>query len=60
MSAQKRLSRVSDQNDVSLLYIMLEIHHSDQEPSLCLVHFLKIFMADQDGMDRNSPVSRPS
>ena len=25
--------RVSDQNGVSLLYIMLEIHHSGQEPS---------------------------
>ena len=26
------ISRVSDQNGVSLLYIMLEIHHSGQEP----------------------------
>ena len=26
-------SRVSDQNGVSPLYIMLEIHHSGQEPS---------------------------
>ena len=26
-------SRVSDQNGVSLLYIMLKIHHSGQEPS---------------------------
>ena len=26
-------SRVSDQNGVSLLYIMLEIHHSGREPS---------------------------
>ena len=25
--------RISNQNDVSLLYIMLEIHHSAQEPS---------------------------
>ena len=29
------ISRVSDQNDVSLLYIMLEIHHSGEEPSIC-------------------------
>ena len=28
------ISRVSDQNDVSLLYIMLEIHHSGREPSI--------------------------
>ena len=28
-------SRVSDQNGVSLLYDMLEIHHSGQEPSKC-------------------------
>ena len=27
--------RVSDQNGVSLLYIMLEIHHSGREPSIC-------------------------
>ena len=26
-------SRVPDQNGVSLLYIMLEIHHSGREPS---------------------------
>ena len=26
---------VSDQNGVSLLYIMLEIHHSGREPSKC-------------------------
>ena len=30
---QKYNSRVSDQNGVSLLYIMLEIHHSGWEPS---------------------------
>ena len=29
------ISRVSDQNGVSLLYIMLEIHHSGQEPLIC-------------------------
>ena len=28
-------SRVSDQNGVSPLYIMLEIHHSGREPSIC-------------------------
>ena len=28
------LSRVPNQNGVSLLYIMLEIHHSDPEPSI--------------------------
>ena len=35
--------RVSDQNGVSLLYIMLEIHHSGQEPSLyvlLLIYFM--------------------
>ena len=29
--------RVPDENGVSLLYILLEIHHSGREPSLCLV-----------------------
>ena len=29
-------SRVPNQNGVSLLYIMLETHHSDQEPSKCV------------------------
>ena len=28
-----QISRVPDQKDVSLLYIMLEIHHSGREPS---------------------------
>ena len=28
------ISRVSDQKGVSLLYIMLEIHHSGREPSI--------------------------
>ena len=33
---KKRLiSRVPDQNGVSLLYIMLEIHHSGREPLIC-------------------------
>ena len=30
------ISRVPDQNGVSLLYIMLEIHHSGREPSICM------------------------
>ena len=30
----KYISRVPDQNGVSLLYIMLEIHHSGWEPSI--------------------------
>ena len=29
------ISRISNQNGVSLLYIMLEIHHSGREPSIC-------------------------
>ena len=29
------ISRVSDQNGVSPLYIMLEIRHSGREPSIC-------------------------
>ena len=32
------ISRVSDQNGVSLLYIMLEIHHSGWEPSIFFMH----------------------
>ena len=28
------MSRVPNQNGVSLLYIMLEIHHSGREPSI--------------------------
>ena len=35
------ISRVSDQNGVSLLYIMLEIHHSGWEPSIYTVACLK-------------------
>ena len=33
--------RVSDQNGVSLLYIMLEMHHSGREPSnyVCILYF---------------------
>ena len=33
------MSRVSNQNGVSLLYIMLEIHHSGWEPSNCVLYF---------------------
>ena len=29
------ISRVPDQNGVSVLYIMLEIHHTGREPSIC-------------------------
>ena len=32
------ISRVPDQKGVSLLYIMLEIHHSGREPSICSCH----------------------
>ena len=31
--------RVSDHSGISLLYIMLEIHHSGREPSVCLVSY---------------------
>ena len=33
------ISRVSDKNGVSLLYIMLEIHHSGQEPLIYNLYF---------------------
>ena len=33
--SERPILRVSDQNGVSLLYIMLEIHHSGREPSIC-------------------------
>ena len=33
-SFKGNISRVSDQNGVSLLCIMLEIHHSGPEPSI--------------------------
>ena len=29
------ISRVSDQNDIPLLYVVLEKHHSGREPSIC-------------------------
>ena len=31
----EQISRVPGQNGVSQLYIMLEIHHSGREPSIC-------------------------
>ena len=34
----ENISRVSGQNGVSLLYVMLEIHHSGREPSICWGH----------------------
>ena len=34
-TGRKHISRVSDQNGVSLLYIMLEVHHSGREPLIC-------------------------
>ena len=37
------ISRVSDQNGTSLLYIMLEIHYSGQEPSIwCKISYSAI------------------
>ena len=37
------ISRVSDQNGISLLCIMLEIHHSGPEPSLYMYTHSHIF-----------------
>ena len=37
----RNISRVSNQNGVSLLYIMHEIHHSGREPSICYVMALE-------------------
>ena len=37
------ISRVADQNDISLLHIMLEIHHSGREPSICMSMFFVCF-----------------
>ena len=39
------ISRVSDQNGVSLLYIKLEIHHSGREPSIYIYIYI-IFYSD--------------
>ena len=36
ISVKTCISRVPNQNGVSLLYIMLEIHHSGQEPLICV------------------------
>ena len=49
------ISRVFDQNDVSLLYIMREIHHSGQEPSICVCETdtgKKIKRKTQKGIER--------
>ena len=32
------ISRVPNQNDVSLLYVVFEIHHSGREPSICSLY----------------------
>ena len=37
------ISRVPDQNGVSLLYIMFEMHHSGREPSIYYVQFSSRF-----------------
>ena len=34
LTKRKTISRVPDHNGVSLLYIMLEIHHFGREPSI--------------------------
>ena len=44
------MSRVSDQSGVSLLHIMLEIHHSGREPSIYM-SVLLLIVADGDGDD---------
>ena len=44
------VSRVSDLNGVSLLYIMLQIHHSGREPSSYILYGL--FFHDGDGQPR--------
>ena len=38
-SVYKINSKVSDQNGISLLYIILAIHHSGREPSKCCIFF---------------------
>ena len=40
------ISRVSDQNGTSRLYIMLEIHHSGREPPICQSGLSYHFFAD--------------
>ena len=45
----RNISRVSNQNGVSLLYIMLEIHHSGREPSnLCKSYICVIFLVEEN------------
>ena len=36
--------RVSYQNGVSLLHIMLEINHSGREPSICCIAFMYVVL----------------
>ena len=36
---QSHILRVSDQSGVSLLYIMLEIHHPGRKPLICMLDF---------------------
>ena len=38
------ISRVSNQIGVSLLYIMLKIHHSGREPSICIHVFVCVYV----------------
>ena len=40
MARRTSISRVPNQNGVSLLYIMLEIHHSGQEPLISFFNSL--------------------
>ena len=40
----KNILRVSDQNGISLLYIMFEIHHSGQEPLICVLNSIYIYV----------------
>ena len=47
--------RVSDQNGISLLYIMLKIHHSGREPSVCF--HMQYYSAVETKL---SPLSAPS
>ena len=44
MIGMVNISRVSDQNGVSLLYIMLEIHHSGWKPSIW-IHVITLSVA---------------
>ena len=52
MKVASYISRVPDHNGISPLYIMLEIHHSGQEPLICTVVEAKIVICLVD----NSPL----